>query len=240
MPSRAVSAGPRSLPSRLREMRQVEPAAVVDDARHADHGAVDQLPPRPGGVDQCACEDRDCIQRRVGAGAGELDILPHADVAGEITDGAAGEPCAEVEPEHERGIRHRLEEHRPEARAVGIVFRLADEPRAEERLQCKRHRGLRDPGAPRDLRAGDRCTGADRVEYRPLVHVLQQRRNRRAARFAGSCHLGWNPNEKARISAGRLTATPEDPRLAFVKFPNLSGCAESARDPYDSQGGGST
>src|SRR5581483_6902274 len=53
---------------------------------------------------------------------------------------------------------------------------LTHEARVEERLERERHRRLRDPCTARDLGAGDRRRGANRLEDRALVQVLQERR----------------------------------------------------------------
>jgi len=68
-------------------------------------------------------------------GARHLDVLPRADLAAQVADRAAQEARAEVEPEHERGLVHRLEEGRPVLRAVGVVVGLADEACLEQRLE---------------------------------------------------------------------------------------------------------
>ena len=96
--------------------------------------------------------------------------------AGEVAHCAAGEPGAEIEPEHERGIGDRLEEDGAEARAGGIVLGLAHEARRHERLQRERDGGLRDPDATRDLGARDRRVGAQGLEHGALVQVLEERR----------------------------------------------------------------
>ena len=63
--------------------------------------------------------------------------------------------------------------------------RLAHEPRILERAQRERHGRLRDADPARDLRAGDRRTGADGLEHSALVEVLEQRGGR-----AGEIHSG--------------------------------------------------
>ena len=54
----------------------------------------------------------------LGLDAGELDVLARAHVAAQVADRAAQEARAEVEPEHERGLGHRLEEDRAVASAA--------------------------------------------------------------------------------------------------------------------------
>ena len=133
-------------------------------------------------------------ERRLALRAGELDVLPDADVAGEVADCAAGEARAEVEAEHERGVGDGLEEDGAEARAVRVVLGLAHEPGLEQRLQRERDGRLRDPDAARDLGARDRRLGAQGLEHGALVQVLEQRRS--CAGSGVSRHLVRNPNGK--------------------------------------------
>ena len=57
----------------------------------------------------------------------ELDVLAGTHGAGQIADRTAQEPCADVEAEHERCVRHRLEEDSSVPRAALLRLRLADE-----------------------------------------------------------------------------------------------------------------
>src|SRR5262249_18418115 len=66
------------------------------------------------------------------------------------------------------------------ARTTGVVCCLTDQARSEQRLQRKRDGRLRDAGSARDLRAGYRRLGPDRLEHRSLVQILEQ--GRRSAR----------------------------------------------------------
>ena len=138
---------------------------------------------------------RNGVECAVGVGAAQLDVLPRADPACEVRDGAAEEARAEIEPEHERGAGDRLEEDGAVARPVGPVRRLAHEAGLLERAQCKGHRRLRDADAARDLRTRDGRVGPDRLENSALVEVLEQRRG-----CARQVHLVRKINAKVEKS----------------------------------------
>jgi hypothetical protein len=104
--------------------------------------------------------------------------LARADLAGQVAERAADEARAEVEPEHDRGLRDGLEVDRAVTRAVRSLRCLADEIGLEKRLEGERDRRLRDPRTPGDLGPRDRSSGADRVEHRALVEVTEQRGGR--------------------------------------------------------------
>ena len=165
------------------------PVARVHDSRNADDGAVERVLRDAGGLDERARSSADRIERCVDVDSVQLHILPSADGAAEVADRASEEPCAEVEAEHEGGVRHRLEEDGPVARPARIMVDLAHESGVEQRLQRERDGRLGDPGAAGDLRPRDRRACADRLEYRPLVELLQERRDRRASRRRARGHL---------------------------------------------------
>ena len=180
-------------PFEPRDTRQVDaPVGGVDDARHADHGAVDQVLRQPGRRYERVAEGDDRLQRAGCVGAFELDVLPGPDGAAQVGDGAAQEAAAEVEPEHERRLRHRLEEDRAVARPAGVGRSLADEPCLEQRLQRERDGGLRDARPARDLGSGDGRAVADRLQHGPLVEVLEQGRDR-AAGAGAARHVSQQP-----------------------------------------------
>ena len=154
------------------------PALGVDDAGDPDDRAVHELVVEAGCGHEARAQLGDLVEDASGVGSVDLDIEPRADVAAQIADRAAEEPSADVEAQHDRRLRHRLEEHGAVARAVGLARRLADEARLEERLERQRDRGLRDARAPGDLGARDGRAGADRLEHGPLVQVLEERRER--------------------------------------------------------------
>ena len=152
------------------------PGGRLDHPRHAGDDAVERLGRQVAGGDQAVAQLGGGVDHGVHVGARHLDVLARPDVPAQVADRAAQEARAEVEPEHERGLVHRLEERRAVLRAVGVVVGLAHQPGLEQRLERHRHRRLGDPDAARDLRARDRRAGADRVEHRALVEVAQQRR----------------------------------------------------------------
>ena len=115
--------------------------------------------------------------------------MPSAYGAAEVADRASEESCAEVEAEHERRVGYRLEEHRSVARPARIMFDLAHESHVEQRLQRERDGGLRDAGAAGNLRPRDGRACADRLEYGPLVELLEERRDRRASGRWARGHL---------------------------------------------------
>ena len=189
-----------AIPSRPAKLREADDARrELDDAGHADDGAVDQLRGQPVAS---TSESRSASIASSTAAASapiELDVLARPHLAVEVADRPAQEARAEVEAEHERRFRDRLEEDRAVARPSGIVGGLAHEAGVEERLQRQRDGRLRDPDPPRDLGPRDRRPGADRLQHGALVEVLQQRR--RGAGSARSWHLVRNPNQKRRKTA---------------------------------------
>jgi hypothetical protein len=168
--------------------RQREPPGVgVDDAGNADHGAVEPLGREAARRAQHPKEPGDRVDRALGVGAVELDVLARPDLAAQVTDRAAEKVRADVEAEDEPGFRHDVEERRAVRRASRLRLRLAHEARVQERLERERDGRLRDPDAARDLCAGDRRRGPDRVEDGALVEILQKRG--KGSRFL---HLGRN------------------------------------------------
>ena len=150
----ALEVGSELTALEIREVRQMDPTALgVDDARHSDHRAVDEVGVEPGRGLQRGVQGGDRVDRGLRSVCREFDVLPRSHRAGEIAHGATDEPRAEVEPEHEGCLRDRLEEDRPVARTTRIVARLAHETGLEQRLQRERHGRLRDTRPPRDLRA---------------------------------------------------------------------------------------
>ena len=176
-PRRRSRSAPNGRPRGPRRRRERDPAALRRRPRDADDGTVQVEPSGPVASMSALPEPRDRVER-ARRRAAELDVLPGADVAAQVADRAAEEARAEVEPEHERRLGNRLEEDRAVVRAVRLARRLAHEPRADQRLERERHRRLRDSRAPRDLGSRDRRPGADRLEHRALVHVLEERRDR--------------------------------------------------------------
>jgi len=173
----------------VRERRALEPRDVrregdraplrVDDAGNADDDAVQEPVVQAGRLDERRPELGDLGEDARGVGMLDLDIEAGPDVAAEVADRTAEEATADVEPERERRLGDGLEEDRPVPRAARPLGGLADEPRVEERPERERHGRLRDPGPARDLRARDRGARADRLEHRPHVEVLEERRKGR-------------------------------------------------------------
>ena len=156
--------------------REREAARVgVDDAGNADDDAVDPVGREPARLGERDAKPGDRLDRALGVGAVELDVLARADLAAQVADRAAQEAGAEVETEHERRLGDELEEGGAVGRPAGIGVGLADEAGLEQVLERQRDGRLRDPGAARDLGPRDRRTGADRIEDGALVQILQQR-----------------------------------------------------------------
>ena len=161
--------------------RERDPAALgVDDARDADDCPVQERAVEARRGDQPLPEAADLVEDAPGVAPFDLDVEARAGVPAKVTDRAAQEAAAHVETEHERGLRHRLEEHGTVARPCGLARRLADEARLEERLERERDGRLGDSRAAGDLGARDGRPGADRLEHGPLVHVLEKRREGRS------------------------------------------------------------
>src|SRR5581483_9874164 len=121
------------------------PVAPVDDAGNAGDGAVDQRLGEAGRGDERFPQLDDRREDALRLAAAELDVLTRPRLAAQVADSAAQETGAEIDPEHERRLRHRFEERRAVARAVGRR-RLADEAGVEQRLERERDGRLRDPG----------------------------------------------------------------------------------------------
>jgi hypothetical protein len=151
-------------------------ARRLDHARHAGHRAVQRARRQGAGRQQAGAQVGRSVEHDLHVGAGQLDVVAGAHLAAQVADRAAQEAGAEVEPEHERRLRDRLEERRAVLGALGVVVGLAHQPRLEQGRQRHRHRRLGDADAARDLRARDRRAIADRLEHRALVEVAQERR----------------------------------------------------------------
>ena len=151
--------------------------ASLHHSRDADDGAVDEVAVEPARLDEGVAERGRRGQRFVHVGGAELEVLSRPDLAGEVADGAAQEARAEVEAEHERGLRHGFEVDRAVARALRRRAGLAHEPGIEERLQRQRDGWLRDSGTPGDLRPRDGRAEAYRLEDGALVEPPEKRRN---------------------------------------------------------------
>ena len=128
---------------RGREVQRGRPVGI-DHAGHSEHDSVDPLDRERSGGDQRLAQGCDRMQRTVGVGAAQLDVLTRAYFAGQVAHSTAQEAGPEVEPEHVRGLRDRLEEHSTVAGAARPPGRFAHEPSLEERLERERDGGLRD------------------------------------------------------------------------------------------------
>ena len=178
----------------------------IDDAGDADDRAVDQLSGEPARLGERVSEHADRLDRSVGVGSVELDVLARSHVAAQVADRAAQEAGAEVEAEDERGLRNEVEEDGAVRGPAGVRLGLLHQSRLEERLQRERDRRLRDAGAARDLGPRDGRSVADRLEHRALVQVLQQRRDCGGAWHRGSGHLVKNLTRFAGRSQPNLTS----------------------------------
>ena len=187
----------RSLEAGDARRERDRPALGVDDARHADDGAVQPRVRDRGRVDERVPQLDDLGEHALRIRPVDLDVEASAHVPAEVADRPAQEAAAEVETERERGLGNRLEEDRAVAGAGRPLERLADEAGVDERLEGERDGRLRDAGATRDLRTRDRRAGADRLEHRALVQVLEERRERGDGRVRSRRHLGWNVNERS-------------------------------------------
>ena len=107
---------------------------TLDHAGDADDDGVDPVGVETGRLRQRRAQALDRLDRLRRFGGLQLDVLARADFAGQVAERASDEPCAEVEPEHDRGLRDGLEVDRAVARAVGSLRCLADEVGLKERL----------------------------------------------------------------------------------------------------------
>ena len=150
-------------------------------------------------VDERLTQAAIASQRTVCVGAAQLHVLTCAYLAGEVAHRTAQEARPEVEPEHVRGLRDRLEEHRSVAGAARSSGRLAHEPGVDQRLQRQRDRRLRDAGPPRDLGPGDRSSGTDGLQHGALVEVLEQRRRGSGGLRSDFRHLVKEVNSATQV-----------------------------------------
>ena len=140
---------------------------------------------------------------------------------------APREAGAEVEPEHERGLRHGFEVDRAVARALRRRTRLADEPGDEKRLQRQRDGRLRDSGTPGDLRPRDGRAEAYRLEDGALVEPPEERRN------GAIGHLVSDSN--AQPPRCSVDSREKAEKSLFVKFSNSISREDVTRDAWRSQ-----
>src|SRR4051794_28883482 len=215
----------------------------LDHARHPSDDAVERMGRQAAGDEQPVAQVTDAVEHRPHAGAGHLDVLARADGAAQVADGRAQEAGAEVQAEHERRLVDRLEERRAVLGADRRVDRLAHEPGFEQRAERDRDGRLRDPRAPRDLRAGDRRAGADRLEHGALVEVAQHRRRGwcahaqilspvSASKTCGSWSgLGRRctrvPRSGALRASTRAASRTEVPSISAAQYRNASAPSSS-------------
>ena len=124
------------------------PLVGRDHAGNPDDDAVEPLGRKPADVDEPPCEAVAQVEHAPDVGAAVLDVLAGVNHTLEVADRHAQEAGADVDAEHERCLRDRLEEERAVARALAVARRLAHQPRLEQRLQRERHGRLRDADAP--------------------------------------------------------------------------------------------
>ena len=172
-----------------------------------------EMAAEPARLDERVAERGSRGQRFVHVGRAELDVLSCPDLPGEVADGAAQEARAEVEAEHERGLRHGFEVDGAVARALRRRAGLADEPGIEERLQRQRDGRLRDSGTPRDLRPRDGRAEAYRLEDGALVESPEKRRNGAIGHLVNDSNA--QPRRCTVDSLGKACR-----KSLFVKFSN--------------------
>ena len=156
----------------------------IDDAGNADDRAVDQLGGEPARLRERVSEHADRLDRSVGVGSVELDVLARSHLAAQVTDRAAQEAGAEVEAEDERGLRHEVEKDSAVRRAGrGPAWSPAP---------------VRPPGATaaRARRSASRCRRGARS--RPARWALRRGSSRApCARSDPSAVAGWR-----RVASG--------------------------------------
>ena len=178
---------------------EAQRAVAGDHAGHADDHAVDER--RPSSAARLRAATPGAVRSpRSDAGRvgdGELDVLARADRPGEVAHRAAQEPRAEVEPEHERSLRHRLEVDGAVARAVRRALRLAHQAGLAAATAARaRPSAWRSRLAGRSPRARSaRRRGSSRAPSRSLSRFS---RPGTARTFAAILVHGNKPNETAR------------------------------------------
>ena len=110
-----------------------------------------------------------------------------------------------------------------------VAVDLAHQPGLEQRAQRERHGGLGDPDPARDLGAGDRGVGADRLEHGALVERAQ---HRRACAEDARGRAPRHPPRRSPVSGSNTCASPARGRsshlLARAPAAGASRCARSA------------
>jgi hypothetical protein len=112
--------------------REAECAGLdVDDAWDAHDDTVDQVGRPTARVEERGAKVDDRVERPRCIGAAELDVLAGPDLAPQVAERTTQEARPDVQPEHERGVRNRLEVHGAVARPSRVVRRLAHQPGIE-------------------------------------------------------------------------------------------------------------
>ena len=149
--AKLAAEGPAFEPGDVRRRQLQRAFLCVDHARNAENDTIDALDRKMRGRNQGLVQAADRLQRPVCVSAAQLDVLTRTHLTGEVADSSAQEPRTEVQAEHVRRVRDRLEEDGPVARPSGGVGGLPDEPRVEQRLEGQRDGRLRDVRAAGDL-----------------------------------------------------------------------------------------
>ena len=93
---------------------------------------VDEVSGEPRRAHERIAQTHDRVERRGRAGTVELDVQSRPHLAAEVAHRPAQEARSEVEADHERRLRDRLEEQRAVRRAARLRVGRADEPGLEQ------------------------------------------------------------------------------------------------------------
>ena len=197
--------------------------------RDADDRAVDQLARRARTIGERVAQRADRLERRVGVGAVELDVLARADLAAQVADRAAQEARAEVEAEDERRLRNGLEEDGAVARAgPGPASVSRTSPASSSDCSASETVGFEMPArreiSAREIGAPSRIVSSTVRSFRSFSSGGIARRWHRVR------HLVKNLTRICRTIRANLTSSWPEFRVAFGKLTNLSHGRRGWRD----------
>ena len=181
------------------------PPLGVDHAGDAHDRAVQERRVEARRRDEPCAQLIDLVEHAHDVAAADLDVEPRAHVAAKVADRPAQEPAADVEAEHERRLRDRLEEDRAVPRAGrarssprGRVPASSSDCSASEtvgfEMPARREISAREMGAPA------RIASSTVRSFRCLRSGGSAGADTRVWEIIGV--LGWNPNQIAHHVAG--------------------------------------
>ncbi len=176
------SASTDGLPQAARTAGQREGiAARVIDAWAADHGLGERRPVDPRHGAQLVGETDQLGQPAAGARRPGPESGAGHHLAGQVSDRAAQVLAADVEAEHQPGVRPDLVQQGGPAGHAGALARLPDQSGPLDVGQCQRHGRLGQPGQPGQVGPRAPAQPADVLQQELLVQRPEQLRPGRLA-----------------------------------------------------------